>query len=585
MEQFISYINEVVALIGMRNLIIIGIILVIIVVAIIVYRSLRLKVYRQEIVDIENKINGIKTLPIQYRLGRVQSIAKNMKEVVDQYNEFTKEYNRIMDFQQNQLGVLVNEVDEQLFYGKLRGVSKKMKNLKTMSTQYETDSKALLKKIEKVTEIENVQRIEIIRVKEKYRNVTNQYDAIRIKVESFVPMIDEIFKSIDEDFVKLEGMMNNQLFDDAKAFTAQIEGRIDHLSESMKDLPSYVSVVKNMLPGKVEKVAKLIADLDEDAYALDELEADERYAQIEDELEESVKLVKNVQIEEAGQKLEDLTDHIESLVIDLTDEKESFRKFKEQWKKITRLVEKTSEEYRQCEADYEVLKKKFVIDEEKMTLAKDYHDYKIIEDQYADLKGKLESGKFAYSEMLTQVESMITNISGHKQHIIDFIKGRDALYSLEKRDDEELDNINIVLLEIKSEIKNNHLPMINESYRDYISDSYKKVDEIKAFKAQPPVDLKELSKKVDGARDVIYKLYDNVHNLVVTAEMVEEAIVFGNRYRSTYLEVNTELTKAEVLFRNGEYTKALAVAVDMIEKIQPGSYEKMIKKSEERAAA
>ena len=48
-----------------------------------------------------------------------------------------------------------------------------------------------------------------------------------------------------------------------------------------------------------------------------------------------------------------------------------------------------------------------------------------------------------------------------------------------------------------------------------------------------------------------------MHNLIVTAEMVEDAIVFGNRYRSSFLEVNTELTKAELLYRNGEYTKAL----------------------------
>ena len=98
-----------------------------------------------------------------------------------------------------------------------------------------------------------------------------------------------------------------------------------------------------------------------------------------------------------------------------------------------------------------------------------------------------------------------------------------------------------------------------------------------------PVELSELSKRVDSARDIIYKLYDNVHNLIVTAEMVEEAIVFGNRYRSTFLEVNTELTKAEVLFRNGEYTKALSTAVDIIEKIQPGSYENLIQKTSEKS--
>lgn len=78
---------------------------------------------------------------------------------------------------------------------------------------------------------------------------------------------------------------------------------------------------------------------------------------------------------------------------------------------------------------------------------------------------------------------------------------------------------------------------------------------------------------------MIYKLYDNVHNLIVTAEMVEEAIIYGNRFRSSFLEVNTELTKAELLFRNGEYTKALSTAVDIIEKINPGSYEMLINKN------
>ncbi len=580
MEQVIYYINQFITLVGIRNLIIIGIILVLLIIAIIIYRSVRLKVSRSEIVEIENQINSIKTMPIQYRLGRVASIAKNMKEVAVQYDEFSAQYNKLNDFMQNELGVLVNEVDEQLFYGKLHGAKKKLAKLHVMADRYEKDSKDLLKKIEKVTEIENVQRIEIIRVKEKYRTVTNQYDAIRIKVESFVPEVDEIFKSIDEDFVKLEGMMNNQLFDDAKAFTSQIEGRVDRLSECLKDLPSYVSVVKTLLPNKVDKVRKLITDLEEDTYALEELNAYDRYDEIEEELEEATQYVKAVQIEEAASKLETVTDHIESLAVDLTKEKESYKKFKEQWNKLTRAVDKTTEEYDECIEDYGVLKQKFVIDESKITLMSDHESYKDLEAQFEDLKTKFESGEFAYTDMLESVEALLEALKAHREHIISFIKERDGLYKIDKRDHDELENINIVLLEIKSEIKNNHLPMINNSYKGYIADSYKKANEIRAFDAKKPVELGELSKCVDGARDVIYKLYDNVHNLVVTAQMVEEAIVFGNRYRSTYLEVNTELTKAEVLFRNGEYTKALAVAVDMIEKIQPGSYEKMIKKSE-----
>ena len=48
--------------------------------------------------------------------------------------------------------------------------------IQEMIQRYDRDAKALLARIEKVTEIENIQRIEIIRVKEKYRQVGNEYD-------------------------------------------------------------------------------------------------------------------------------------------------------------------------------------------------------------------------------------------------------------------------------------------------------------------------------------------------------------------------------------------------------------------------
>ncbi|MEG1638641.1 MAG: septation ring formation regulator EzrA, partial [Erysipelotrichaceae bacterium] len=60
------------------------------------------------------------------------------------------------------------------------------------------------------------------------------------------------------------------------------------------------------------------------------------------------------------------------------------------------------------------------------------------------------------------------------------------------------------------------------------------------------------------------------------AVMVENAIVFGNRYRSTYPELDSELTRAELCFRNGQYTKALRTAIQVIEKMHPGAYEKLI---------
>lgn len=577
MKNFIEYV-------GVRNLIIFGAILVALIIFMIVYHSIKLKIYRQEILDLQNQINGIKTLPLQYRLGRVQSIAKNMPEVAEEYEQFTKDFEKITEFQKNELGVLVNEVDESLFYGKTHGIKKKLALIHEMTQRYDHDAKDLLTRIEKVTEIENIQRVEIIRVKGKYREVGNEYEKIRVKVEEFVPHALEMFKELDDDFVKLETLMNNQMFADAKSFTEEIENRIDSLQENLKDLPSYVYVVSDLLPSKIDKVDELITSLEGDEYALEEMNIAARRQEVDEQMEESIAHVKNVDIKGAAEVLEPLTGLIEELVIDLGKELDSYKQFKEKWRESYNELQRLTDVYQNTMKEYRRLITEFVIDEEEVVISKKYEEFKQIQKDANDLIEQMESGHFAYANMLEHVENLYDRMMEHDTYLEEFGKQKEDIETKNQKTEELLENINIVLLEIKSEIKNEHLPLVNDSYRDYIADSYNKVEEIKRFKAHKPVVLNELCAKVEGARDVIYKLYDNVHNMIVTAGMVEDAIVYANRYRSMFLEVNTELTKAEVLFRNGEYRNALQVAVDILERLEPGKYEELIKRKEIKSA-
>ena len=577
MKNFIEYV-------GVRNLIIFGTILVALIIFMIVYHSIKLKIYRQEILDLQNQINGIKTLPLQYRLGRVQSIAKNMPEVAEEYEQFTKDFEKITEFQKNELGVLVNEVDESLFYGKTHGIKKKFALIREITQRYDHDAKDLLTRIEKVTEIENIQRVEIIRVKGKYREVGNEYEKIRVKVEEFVPHALEMFKELDDDFVKLETLMNNQMFADAKNFTEEIENRIDSLQENLKDLPSYVYVVSDLLPSKIDKVDELITSLEGDEYALEEMNIAARRQEVDEQMEESIAHVKNVDIKGAAEVLEPLTGLIEELVIDLGKELDSYKQFKEKWRESYNELQRLTDVYQNTMKEYRRLITEFVIDEEEVVISKKYEEFKQIQKDANDLIEQMESGHFAYANMLEHVENLYDRMMQHDAYLEEFKKQKEDIDTKNQKTEELLENINIVLLEIKSEIKNEHLPLVNDSYRDYIADSYNKVEEIKRFKAHKPIVLNELCAKVEGARDVIYKLYDNVHNMIVTAGMVEDAIVYANRYRSMFLEVNTELTKAEVLFRNGEYRNALQVAVDILERLEPGKYEELIKRKEIKSA-
>ena len=571
--------DDLLAKFGSQTVIIVCICILLVIFAMIVYRMFKLKKYRKEIIELENQMNAVKSLPIQYRLGRVKGIGKNMPEVLEKYNLYIKEFDDLNSFQTNDIVPLINEIDEQLYYRKLAGVKSKLYKLKETISNYETKSQDLLKRIEVITEVENEQRLEIIKIKEKYRAASDNFANVRFKIEDFVPSIPEIFNEIDERFVVLEEMMNNQRFDEAKTYAGKIEKDVDILAANLRDLPTYISIVRKYIPKRLEEIYAIIEEMKEKDFSIEKLSAASRYNQIGNVLEQTIQNIKDLKLENVGASIEKMTEDLNDLTSDLEKEQTAFHQYEEARNNCYRHIGRLDDGLKKTVSSLSELQENYLLADYKITIAGEYNKFKPIVDDLARLAEVIESKNFSYSALIDEFNDLIKRCQPFDDALIKYNELESSLRLEEKRALDELDNINIVLLEIKSEIKNKHLPMISESYKDYIDDSYQKADEIMKFIRHRPIDLKRLSEQVDAARDVIYKLYDNVHNLIVTAEMVEEAIIYGNRYRSSFLEVNTELTKAELLFRNGEYTKALSTAVDIIEKIDPGSYEMLINKN------
>ena len=571
--------NKIVDTLGANTIIIGGTSLLVIIILIFAYRMLKLRTYRKEIIDLENSMNAVKSLPIQYRLGRVKGIARNMADVKEKYDEYSNEYAILTDMQTDKIIPLINDIDEALYYRRLRGVKKDLEELSQYIQKYENESKELLKKIEVITEIENVQRLEIIKVKEKYRNTNDTYSQIRFKIEDFVPKIENVFKNIDDRFVQLENYMNNQQFEDAKKYTDNISKDIDLLDANLRDLPTYISVVRQYLPNRIKEMKDMMNSMKEIDFAIERLDASMRINKIESDLSHTCQCIKDIQLNDVGKNIEIITEDINSLNQDLEKEETAFISYEQSRNNCYKNVNTIDSGLQDTIQVFENLKKNYLLDDYEITVDEDFQQFQKVLDDLNELTKIIETKDFSYSEMILNFEEINEKCKPFNDSLIKHNRLAENLKIQEKRALDELDNINIVLLEIKSEIRNKHLPMISESYQDYIQDSYQKADAILNFIRRRPIDLTSLSHQVDAARDVIYKLYDNIHNLIVTAEMVEDAIVYGNRYRSSFLEVNTELTKAELLYRNGEYTKALATAVDIIEKIKPDSYEMLIKKN------
>ena len=163
---------------------------------------------------------------------------------------------------------------------------------------------------------------------------------------------------------------------------------------------------------------------------------------------------------------------------------------------------------------------------------------------------------------LNSIKERINNVSGD-----------------EDRAKKQLVKLQVIMNQLQVSIRKYKLPSISAQYEEDMNKANEYIHRLESLLAETPLNVQLLNSTLKEAIDFIYKLYNNVNNVVGAVMMVENTIVFGNRYRSTYPDIDSELTRSELCFRNGEYTQALTIAIATIEKIHPGNYEKMVKEN------
>ena len=87
------------------------------------------------------------------------------------------------------------------------------------------------------------------------------------------------------------------------------------------------------------------------------------------------------------------------------------------------------------------------------------------------------------------------------------------------------------------------------------------IHEVENELERKPIVIKTLNTRVDTARDLVLKLYSTTNEMLKTAKICESIITYGNRFRSSYVEIDKGLSNAEIFFNKGEYSKALNISL------------------------
>ena len=190
-------------------------------------------------------------------------------------------------------------------------------------------------------------------------------------------------------------------------------------------------------------------------------------------------------------------------------------------------------------------------------LEKINEDYKIL---FEHGKGKT----FAYSKLTEELDGLNNRLTRLQDDLDFHLKSITSMKDDESRAKEQLEMIQNLLEGSKNKLKEHKIPVIPNNYFIELEEAGEAIREIIKELAKKPIAIKVLNVRVDTARDLVFKIYNKTNDIVKSVITCENLITYGNRYRTTYKEIDEELNVAEDLFRKGKYKQSIDTSIKAI---------------------
>lgn len=533
---------------------------IIIIIVLVTLQKKRKDKYKKTIEELDYEKNKLIGVPILSELSKVKELVKtdDLKQKLADWDETFKE---IKEGKIDALTDLITEADFLVDRKDYNNALKKIAYIEISLESLKKKTETLLEEVKVITKSEERNRSIITKLKAIYRELENKYERTKKDYGPLSETIEYELDHIDKRFKKFESLMDKNDYVSVEKLVVELEQEINHLKNFLEQTPDLVLMATLMIPGKIEETKILYSRMQRDGYPLDYLNIEYNIKEIETKVENSIEKMKNLKIENTDIELKTILEYFNTIFNSFDKEKESKNIFKENIKKLKKKLEGINKVVYDIYIQMDDIKSTYDLSDSDINkfsiinknLEKINEDYKKL---YEHGKGKT----FAYSKLeeeLTGLNNRLTRL----QDDLDYrLKSITSMKDDEYRAKEQLTMIQNLLIQSKNKLKDYKIPVIPNSYFIELEEAGEAIREIIKELAKKPIVIKILNIRVDTARDLVFKIYNKTNDIVKSVVLCEKLIVYGNRYRTTYKEIDEALNESEELFRKGKYKQSMEIS-------------------------
>lgn len=527
--------------------------------------------------NLERNKNLIISGSILSELNKVESLINN-KELEFKFNYWKSIFKELKDKDVIHISDELIEAEEKINKKKYKEANEYLANVEFDIYIAKSKASKLLEDIQEITLSEKKNREIVTKLKSEYRNIFLHYNNGNNKDDySLIEVPLELqFENVDKLFSAFEIAMENNVYSEVGKIVKALDDTIGNLKIVIEEAPSIILMGKNLIPTKIDEVSKINEKMKSEGYNLDYLKIEYNISESEKKIADIFDRLNVLNLEDSIFELKTIMDYFDRLYADFDKERVAKKMFDEyirsvliKCKKLKKIVNNLSNKIDDIKYSYDLT------DDDVHIISEIKSEIMECETAYDLLVNKYREKNTAYSRLTKEMENINAKLLKSEDKLDYTLRSLGSLKEDEIRAREQLDEIKVILKQTKSHINSYKLPVVPKNYYVELDEANEAIRNMILELEEKPISIKTLNTRVDTARDLVLKVYNTSLEIVKTASMAENAIVYGNRYRFNN-NINNGLTKAEKEFFKGNFKSALEYAINSINVVEPGIYNRLI---------
>ncbi|HDA9842388.1 TPA: septation ring formation regulator EzrA [Staphylococcus aureus] len=358
----------------------------------------------------------------------------------------------------------------------------------------------------------------------------------------------------------------------------QAHNHIAALNEQMKQLRSYMEEIPELiretqkeLPGQFQDLKYGCRDLKVEGYDLDHVKVDSTLQSLKTELSFVEPLISRLELEEANDKLANINDKLDDMYDLIEHEVKAKNDVEETKDIITDNLFKAKDMNYTLQTEIEYVRENYYINESDAQSVRQFeNEIQSLISVYDDILKEMSKSAVRYSEVQDNsqyLEDHVTVINDKQEKLQNHL--------IQLREDEAEAEDNLLRVQSKKEevyrrLLASNLTSVPERFIIMKNEIDHEVRDVNEQFSERPIHVKQLKDKVSKIVIQMNTFEDEANDVLVNAVYAEKLIQYGNRYRKDYSNVDKSLNEAERLFKNNRYKRAIEIAEQALESVEPG---------------